>query len=85
MTLYQFNTLDGMEQAEVLWDIGVHIGERRDEEHKILLYQIDSFYVEVFYHQQYNVIRKIESFSSVEQLALYIEKMTFDVIKPNQK
>jgi hypothetical protein len=43
MTLYEFNLLDEMEQAEALWEHGVHIGERKDSEHNILLYQIDSF------------------------------------------
>ena len=50
MTLCQFNLLDEMEQAETVWS-GVLIGERQDEEHSILLYQIDSFYLEVYYHR----------------------------------
>lgn len=44
--------MDEMEQAEAIWD-AVLLGDREDEEHKILLYQIDSFYVEVFYHKEY--------------------------------
>jgi hypothetical protein len=39
-----------MEQAEAVWD-AVFIAGRENEEHKILLYQIDAFYVEVFYHK----------------------------------
>lgn len=71
MTLYQFNLLDEMEQAEAVWS-GTHIGERKDGEHTILLYQIDSFYVEVYYHREYNVIKRMRSFSSTEQLAPYL-------------
>jgi hypothetical protein len=41
MTLYEFIALDEMEQAEAVWD-GVHIADREDEEHRILLYQINS-------------------------------------------
>ena len=74
MTLYQFNALDEMEQAEAVWS-GVHLGERQDEEHSILLYQIDSFYVEVYYHREYNVIRRIRSFSSLDQLAPYLSQI----------
>jgi hypothetical protein len=47
MTLYDFIAMDEMEQAEAVWN-GVHIADREDEEHKILLYQIngdESFYV----------------------------------------
>lgn len=47
MTLYQFLAMDEMEQQEAIWE-GVHIADREDEEHRILLYQIDSFYVEYF-------------------------------------
>jgi hypothetical protein len=57
MTLYQFIALDEMEQQEAIWE-GTHIGDRQDEEHNILLYQIDGFYVEVFYHRELNVIRR---------------------------
>lgn len=70
MTLYQFNALDEMEQAEAVWD-GVFIGNREDEEHNILLYQIDNFYVEVYHHREYNVIRRFRSFSSINPLDPY--------------
>ena len=36
MTLYQFNQLDEMEQAEAVWN-DVHIGERHEQEFDILL------------------------------------------------
>jgi hypothetical protein len=78
MTLYQFNALDEMEQAEALWDKGVHIAERNDEEHNILLYQIDNFYVEVYYHREYNIISRLRAFSSTEQLHLYIGEINID-------
>jgi len=75
MTLYQFNSLNERQQAESLWENGVHIGERQDEEHTIALYQLRSFYVEVFYHSQLNEIKKTRSFSSTEQLAPYTCKI----------
>ncbi len=46
MTLYDFIALDEMEQAEAVWN-GVFIADRKDQEHRILLYQVNSFYVEV--------------------------------------
>lgn len=70
MTLKQFNSLDEMEQQEAIWG-GTFIGNREDQEHKILLYKIDSFYVEVYYHKEYNVIRKYVPFDNPAQLAPY--------------
>jgi len=63
-----------MEQAEAIWS-AVHIGERRDSEHNILLYQRDDFYIEVFHHKEYNVIRRIRSFKSIEQLEPYLNQI----------
>lgn len=67
MTLYQFNSL------EELWERGVMIGHRIDDLHKVVLYQIHSFYVELFYHSEYNVLRRLRSFSNVECLDAYIQ------------
>lgn len=74
MTLYEFNLLDEMEQAEILWNAPC-IDGREDAEHKILLYQVDRFYVEVYYHKEYNVIRKFMSFESTDQLEPYLQKI----------
>jgi len=60
-----------MEQAEAVWS-GTHIGERFDEVHSILLYQIDGFYVEAYYHREYNVLRWFRTFLSTEQLTSYL-------------
>jgi hypothetical protein len=73
MTLYEFNQMDEAEQMEVIWD-SVFVGDR-DEEHKILLYQIDGFYVEVYYHKEYNDIRRFRSFSSTNELEPYLDKI----------
>lgn len=74
MTLYQFNSLDEMQQQDAIWE-GVHIGDREDEEYKIQLYQIDAFYVEVFYHEEHNVIKRYRAFSSLDQLGPYLDQI----------
>ena len=63
MTLYQFNELDENTQAEMVWDKGVYSGDRRDEVHNILLYQLHGFYVEVYFHRNQNEIKRLRSFS----------------------
>ena len=70
MTPEQFYKLDEAEQAETVWK-GKHIADRKDEEHNILLYQIDDLYVEAYYHIGYNVLRKFNSFSRKELLEIY--------------
>ncbi len=81
MTLYQFLQADEMEQAEAVWD-GVHIATRDDGEHSILLYQInstESFYVEVYYHKEHNVLRKFRPFKTTDLLELYADQI--DIVK----
>ncbi len=41
---------------------GIILYTNRREEHNILLYQINGFYVEVFYYREYNVSKKIQEF-----------------------
>lgn len=74
MTLYQFLQLDEAEQAEAIWE-AAFIADREDKEHKILLYQIDGFYVEVYYHKEHNAVRRYRPFSSTDQLEPYLEKI----------
>jgi hypothetical protein len=69
MTLYEFIKMDEQEQAETIWD-AVHIADRDDGIHKILLYQIngkESFYVEAYYHIEHNVL-KFRPFKSLDLL-----------------
>jgi hypothetical protein len=75
MSLFEFNLLNETQQAEILWENGVHIGERADQEHTIVLYQIEGFYVEVFYHRGLNAIKRFRSFSSTDQLMPYTNKI----------
>jgi len=79
MTLYQFNFLNESQQAETLWENGEHIGEREDHALTIALYQIDSFYVEVFYDQKQNAIKRFRSFSSIEQLRPHLEQINVNI------
>lgn len=72
MTMYQFNGLDEVRQIELLWSAGVLIGSRQEGFHKILLYQIDAFYVEVFYQYFQGKMVKIKSFSETDQLDPYL-------------
>ena len=76
MTLYGFNKLDELENHEAIWDSGVHIGEKIDGEYKVILYQVFSFYVELFYHIEYNVLRKLKTFSNTTLLDDYLSNDT---------
>jgi hypothetical protein len=56
LTLSQFNLLSTNENAKYFWANGVEIAERMKYKMKIVLYQVDSFYVEVYYDDKANKI-----------------------------
>lgn len=75
MTINEFNQLNEMEQAEAIWN-GVFIDTREDKNHQILLYQIDEFYVEVYYHKELNVIRDMRTLDcTAVELEPYLRKI----------
>lgn len=57
MILSEFEQMDEPEQMETVWG-AVFVANRADNENEILLYQVDSFYVEVYYNKEYNRIKK---------------------------
>lgn len=70
--MYQFNCMDEVRQIELLWSAGVLVGSRQEGFYKILLYQIDSFYVEVFYQYFQGKMVKVKSFTDTDQLEPYL-------------
>jgi len=77
MTLYQFNSLDEMEQIESVWNKGVLLAERSDETHNYWLYQIDSFYVELSGLKGNPGYNGLKSFLTTELLEPYLDKIPF--------
>lgn len=75
MTLQQFNGLEETLQARTLWNRGVHIGTREDEVYQYMLYQIDAFYVEVWYHVELEVVHRFRSFADTEALEPYLDQI----------
>lgn len=79
MTLYQFNTLDEIEQAEAILEHGVVLGNRTDGEYNDILYQLGSFYVEIHYHMERNQIKGARMFANPDHLQPYLEQMTISL------
>jgi hypothetical protein len=75
MTLKQFNHMDETEQGEAVWDHGVLLGNFREDPFRYILYQIDSFYVELRYHQDHNVLTGIRAFDDTNELEPYMEQI----------
>jgi hypothetical protein len=75
MTFFQFRHLPLDEQTLITWDKGVHLTTRFHGLHAILLWQIDGFYVEIFYNRVDHNIDKLRSFRSTIPLRPYLNEI----------
>lgn len=75
MMLFEFQLHDIPAQAAILYDQGVYIGKRKEGCTTILLYQLDSFYVEVFYTKYRHYIARIRCSGSTSLLDPYLEQI----------
>lgn len=65
--------MDGKAKTEVLTTEGVLLAERNDGCYRISLYQINDFYVEIYYHKTRFFYICIRSFTDVAELFPYLE------------
>ena len=70
--MHQFNTLCKEDQQNELLRAGVFLAEREDGPFRIMLYQLDAFYVEVYFLNLYNKVAFLQSFTDVDALQPYL-------------
>jgi len=75
MKLHSLGQMSELEQADLIMENGVLIGKRTDGFYKILLFQVNAFYAEIYYHSHFNVIIKIKTFSHTEALEPYLSQI----------
>jgi hypothetical protein len=62
LMLYELNLLNKAEQSYTLWQYRVKFAEIKNKYSNLILYQIDAFYVEVWYHVKRKEITQYVSF-----------------------
>ena len=73
MKLYDFSLLASCDQTDLLYNQGIYIGKRVLNRHKVVLYQVDGFYVEVVYKKYRYAVQSIYAFSSVAGIDAYLD------------
>jgi len=79
MTLFEFQLLPEGDKLGVLYEDGVYIGKRKAGKLIVLMYQLDSFYVEVFYRSYRRHVDRLRCSASTAFLDPYLDQM--DVIQ----
>lgn len=75
MNYQQFRTMPDVDRAALAWKDGVLLCERTEAFHKMLVYQMDDFYMEVTYHTHFNVVLKTYSFKDPRFLDPYLSSI----------
>ncbi|MFL5773427.1 MAG: hypothetical protein ACJ75F_09730 [Flavisolibacter sp.] len=80
MTLLDFQVLTMQEQVNVLYLHGVYIGKRKADKLTVLLLQLDSFYVEVFYKRYRVEITRVRCSASTNMLDPYLAQIEVEYL-----
>jgi hypothetical protein len=72
--------MDGVTKTAVLSQIGVFLSERFDGCFRITLYQVQDFYVEIYYHTTRFLYVCIRSFDDVGELNPYLQNVDISEI-----
>jgi len=73
MRLKDFKYQDKETKKQLLLKYGVYLMNRPDGAFILYLFQIDSFYVEVYFDKEEEEIGYIRTFADIEQLAPYLQ------------
>ena len=80
ITLFEFSCLTKKEKIEVLCEHSVCLCERPHAAFRIVLYQINNFYVEIKYHKLNNSIAEFQLFKNTRMLEPYLTQIDISYI-----
>jgi hypothetical protein len=78
MNIHKFRRLNEMQQLSLTEQKGVAIAERKTAYCSVHLFQLHSFYVELYQHSHFNVVTRVHSFTGTALLEPYLESISID-------
>jgi hypothetical protein len=80
MSLCDFYLMTENEQIEVLYRDAVYVGKRKNEGLVAILFQLDTFYVEINYKKYRYFVESMQVFTTTEILEPYMEQINVDSV-----
>jgi hypothetical protein len=80
MTLPEFKLMDYEKQVDLLHKEGVYVGKRKIFSQTVMLFQLHTFYVEVYYRVHRKVIDHLNSTASTQILDPYLEQINVEEV-----
>ena len=75
MTLDEFTLMNEARQAEALLERGTYLTDRLYKNFSIFLYQLDSFYVEVYHNLRFDILQGMRCFEDDDALQPYLDRI----------
>lgn len=75
-----YTTTADIEKARALVKQGVLLAERMQGFHKLQLFQLPHFYLEVTWHRHFNVIVNVSRFTDTARLDPYLADVSLDAL-----
>ncbi len=73
--LSDFRNLEAKQQVDLLYAKGSYLGKRQADTFVVVLYQLDAFYVEIYYKKYRRHIQRIQCFQSTQFLDPYLQQI----------
>jgi hypothetical protein len=81
MTKIQFEALSVSDKHNTLLAHGVYLMYRHSEDYTILLFQVEDFYVELYYQKNNETTLDFRVFASTDQLDPYFNQMPLSLAR----
>jgi hypothetical protein len=78
MNIDHFTQLSEGDQLKLIQASGILIAERKSAYCDVKLYQLGSFYIELYHHTHFNVIVNVNAFTSLDMLDPYLDAVVID-------
>lgn len=82
MTYDQFDTQTRDQQRKLLLHEGTYLSYRKCDQYSAFLYQVNNFYVEVFFKVNNLEITYVHSFEDTDHLEPYLDKINLEDLMP---
>lgn len=78
LNIDDFNKMSHSYRAQYTWSHGRHLSTRHYDGASYLLFQVESFFVEVGYDPKLNLIVCFKSFKDTENLSVYLDNISIE-------
>lgn len=75
MTLNEFNCCPRTQQVNLVLQTGVLLFSKQTTTSEIILYQWNSFYIELVYGRNYSFLKYLKAFTDTDELDVYLQEI----------